>query len=310
MNAKIQNAMKRLNWFMIAACTAFLACGCNDDEDLSPSYADEDRMEQLIDKSNADIMAFKEKYGTYILYDFDQMKDFAYQFDEAQTWRDATITKLEAEDVQGAVDFLAEGFWARYSDSLITYSFPRKFLIVSKLQAGVLGVSGVDGQLTYHEAAVNMNSYTAANLDAESRAAMDEDARTAYFRQLHYVYIAGYLLEVKRNVFVSDLFFDPSESLYATKIGRDEIVADIDEEFFMSRGFFELPSDENYYPERLEDLRTFVQELIVMDEEMRDKVMSHSLMRIKMGNVVQGLKAIGVDIEKINPLATDFLSVN
>ena len=43
---------------------------------------------------------------------------------------------------------------------------------------------------------------------------------------------------------------------------------------------------------------------------MRDKVMERSLMRIKMGNVVQGLKAIGVDIESINPFATEFLSVN
>lgn len=310
MNAKIQNAMKKLNGLILAACMVFLACSCNDDEDLSPSYADEDRLEQLIDNTNADIVAFKEKYGTYILYDFDQLKDFAYQFDQAQTWRDAVITKLEKEDVQGAVDFLAEGFWSRYSDSLIACEFPRKFLIVSKLQGGVLGVSGIDGQVTYIDAAVNMNSYTAANLDAESIAAMDEAARTDYFRQLHYVYIAGYLLEVKRDVFVTDLFFDPAENYYDGKIGRDEIEAEVDEEFFMSRGFFELDADDNYYPERMEDLRMYVEELVHMDQEMCDKVMAHSIMRIKMNNVVQGLKAKGVDIENINPFATEFLSVN
>lgn len=310
MNIQIGNAMKRLEWFIMAGCMLLLSLyGCNDDEDLAPSYADQDRMEQLIDKSNADIMAFKEKYGTYILYEFDQMKDFAYQFDQAQTWREATITKLDAEDVQGAVDFLKEGFWACYSDSLIMYNSPRKFLMVSKLQAGILGVSGVDGQTIYHDAAVNMNSYTAANLDKESREAMDETRKTEYFRQLHYVYIAGYLLEVKRNVFVSDLFFDPSDNLYSTKIDKN-VAAELDEDFYMSRGFFPLDAEENYYPSRMEDLRVFVQNLIVMDQTMRDKVMERSLMRIKMGNVVQGLKAIGVDIESINPFATEFLSVN
>jgi len=181
--------------------------------------------------------------------------------------------------------------------------------MVSKLQAGILGVSGVDGQTIYHDAAVNMNSYTAANLDKESREAMDETRKTEYFRQLHYVYIAGYLLEVKRNVFVSDLFFDPSDNLYSTKIDKN-VAAELDEDFYMSRGFFPLDAEENYYPSRMEDLRVFVQNLIVMDQIMRDKVMERSLMRIKMGNVVQGLKAIGVDIESINPFATEFLSVN
>ena len=114
---------------------------------------------------------------------------------------------------------------------------------------------------------------------------------------------------MKRNVFVSDLFFDPSDNLYSTKIDKN-VAAELDEDFYMSRGFFPLDAEENYYPSRMEDLRVFVQNLIVMDQIMRDKVMERSLMRIKMGNVVQGLKAIGVDIESINPFATEFLSVN
>ena len=51
MNIQIGNAMKRLEWFIMAGCMLLLSLyGCNDDEDLDPSYADQDRMEQLIDK--------------------------------------------------------------------------------------------------------------------------------------------------------------------------------------------------------------------------------------------------------------------
>lgn len=301
--------MKRFNLMIGVLMAVALWCGCDEEEDLSPSYADEDRLEELIDKSNPDIMAFKEKYGTYILYDFDQMKDFAYQFDQAQTWRDAEITKLEPEDVQGAVDFLEENFWARYSDSLKTYCFPRKFLIVSKLRAGMLGVSGVNGSVTYLDAAVNMNSYTAANLDAESLGGMSESRKTEYVRQLHYVYLAGYMLQVKRNFFVSDLFFDPGESLYDSKIETD-IAAERDEAFYMERGFFPLDEDVTYYPSKEEDLISFVQHLVTMDESTRDKINTQYFMKFKMNSVVQGLIALGVDIEKINPLAADFVEIN
>lgn len=51
--------------------TIFLYClagACSDNEDNTPSLADNNRLEALIDHSNADIMDFKQKYGTYILY--------------------------------------------------------------------------------------------------------------------------------------------------------------------------------------------------------------------------------------------------
>lgn len=303
-NLKI-DMMKR--YILVIIIISFcLGYSCSENEDLTPSLADEDRLEQLIDASNEDIMAFKEKYGTYILYEFDQMKDFAYQFDQAQTWRDAKITKLQKEDVQTAVDFLKEYFWSCYADSLICNYFPRKCLIVSKIQATVLGISGNDANLSYHDAAANMNSYTAANLDAVSLAEMDEERKIEYIRQLHYIYLVGYLVDVRRNIFVSDLFFDPSNSLYGTKIDRNSS-SELDEQFFMNNGFFYLDENTNYYPEKLEDLMSFMKELIMMDEMMRDKILNNVLMRTKMENVVQGLNTIGVDIVKINSLAEDFL---
>ena len=104
--------------FLYALLVLVCLCSCSEDEDTTPSLEDTDRLEGLIDKSNKTITDFKEKYGTYILYQFDQLLDFAYQFDQAASWRSAELTYLEKEDVDGAVEFLMDKFMACYGDSV------------------------------------------------------------------------------------------------------------------------------------------------------------------------------------------------
>ena len=297
--------MKGYSLFLLIGLFCLLG-GCSDDEDVSPSMKDEDRLENLIDKSNTDIMAFKEKYGTYILYEFDQLLDFAYQFDQAAAWREAKLTYLEKDDVPGAVAFLKEHFWSCYEDSMIINNFPRKFLICTKIFASALGISGEGNTKINHDAVANMNSFTAACLDRKSLSGMDTDRQVEYLQQLHYIYLGGYLVNVRRNVFVEDVFFDPASKLYGTKIERTTGTT-LDENYFMGRGFFYIEKDVNYYPQQMEDLMMFVENLVKMDQRAHDIVMEKSIMRIKMQNVAQGLKAIGVNIEKVNPLALDFL---
>lgn len=297
--------MKGYSLFLLIGLFCLLG-GCSDDEDVTPSMKDEDRLESLIDKSNADIMAFKEKYGTYILYEFDQLLDFAYQFDEAGSWREAKLTRLTREDVPGAVTFLKDHFWSCYGDSLITNCFPRKFLICSKIYASALGISGEGNTKMYHDAAANMNSFTVACLDKKTLSEMEAERQGEYVRQLHYIYLCGYLVNVRRDVFVEDIFFDPASKLYGTKIDR-KTGMNLDEEYFMNRGFFYIESTENYYPQQMEDLMIFTEKLVKMDQHIHDVVMEKSIMRNKMQYVAQGLKAIGVDIAQINPLAKDFL---
>ena len=119
--------MKKLFVYMLVGACCFFAC--SEDEDTTPSLKDTDRLEELIDKSNKTIMDFKEKYGTYILYQFDQLLDFAYQFDQAASWRAAELTYLEKEEVVGAVDFLINRFMACYGDSVKVNYLPRKVLM-------------------------------------------------------------------------------------------------------------------------------------------------------------------------------------
>lgn len=285
-----------------------LLWSCSDDEDVTPSMKDEDRLEALVDKSNTDIMAFKEKYGTYILYEFDQLLDFAYQFEQAATWRNAKLTYLEKKDVPGAVSFLEKYFFNCYEDTVKLNMFPRKFLICSKIYGEVLGTSVPDGEkIGFHDAAANLNSFSVARLDASTLAEMSEGRKEEFIRQIHYMFLGGYIVNVQRSIFVDDVFFDPSSKLYGTKIDKEK-GSILPAGYYMSRGFFPITDKEQYYyPLEMEDLGNFTENLVKMDQETRDAVWSQSVMRVKMQYVARGLKAMGVDIVKINPLAADFL---
>ena len=207
--------------FLYALLGVCCFCSCSEDEDTTPSLEDTDRLEGLIDKSNKTITDFKEKYGTYILYQFDQLLDFAYQFDQAASWRSAELTYLEKEDVDGAVEFLMDKFMACYGDSVKVNYLPRKLLICSKIKASQLGISLPDGGDTgYHDAVANMNSFTIAGLDRANLAAMSEERMEEYVQQLHNIFLAGYVVNVRRLVFVENLFFDPCETLYGTEVER------------------------------------------------------------------------------------------
>ena len=288
--------------FLYALLGVCCFCSCSEDEDTTPSLEDTDRLEGLIDKSNKTITDFKEKYGTYILYQFDQLLDFAYQFDQAASWRSAELTYLEKEDVDGAVEFLMDKFMACYGDSVKVNYLPRKLLICSKIKASQLGISLPDGGDTgYHDAVANMNSFTIAGLDRANLAAMSEERMEEYVQQLHNIFLAGYV------VFVENLFFDPCETLYGTEVEREKN-EQLPPEDYLKLGFFPITDVEEYsYPLELDDLINFVENLVKMDQEIHDMVMAYELMKTKMQYVASSLKAMGVDIEKINPLAGDFL---
>ena len=298
--------MKKLFVYMLVGACCFFAC--SEDEDTTPSLKDTDRLEELIDKSNKTIMDFKEKYGTYILYQFDQLLDFAYQFDQAASWRAAELTYLEKEEVEGAVDFLMNRFMACYGDSVKVNYLPRKVLMCCKIKARQLGISiPRGGDLGDHDAAANMNSFTVAGLDNANLTAMSEERLEEYVRQLHYIFLAGYVVNVRRLMFVEDTFFDPCKTLYGTEVERDKNVQ-LPAEDYLKLGFFPITDIEEYsYPLELDDLIDFVENLVKMDQEMHDTIMEYELMKAKMQNVAGSLKAMGVAVEKINPLAVDFL---
>lgn len=289
-------------------CLCWMNGACSDNEDTTPSMADTDRLETLIDTSNADIVEFKEKYGTYILYEFDDLLDFAYQFEEASAWRSAVITKLDAEDVPNAVSFLKEYFLNCYTEDLYINYFPRKLLICSKIQAGTLGLSTGDGT-GYHYAAANLNSMTIAKLDKETLDGMTDTEQDTFIRQMHYIFLGGYLANARSYYYVDDSFFDYSQTYYNSLMDTNRTQAqNLSDSFFYEKGFFRPEDGEDtYFGTAEDDLIAFTKNLILMDESILETVQSNDMLNQKMQLVAQGLKEIGVEVETINPLSANFL---
>lgn len=298
---------------------------CRESEDNTPSLADRDRMEELIDNSNADIVEFKQKYGTYILYEFDDLLDFAYQFEEASAWREATVTHLDKADVQAALEFLQGGenktenaFLNCYNDQMISNYFPRKLLICKSIASSdALGYSTPVGGL--HTAVANLNSMTIAGLDAASLSSLNTEAkRTQYFRQLNYILLANYIVNARGELFVDNTFFEHSKTYYNTlidesrkqarefqKTGDETIDAANFYAKFYDRGlFYPLEGDEEtYYDSATEDLVSYLHELIFMDEALATELERFSMMNDKMQLVARSLQEMGVDVEMINEIA-------
>ncbi len=298
--------MKNLYIFLFLALSCVFGA-CSDDEDTTPSMADEDRLENLIDKSNSDIMDFKDKYGTYILYDFDHILDFAYQFEEATSWRNAEITRLEKEDATGAVRFLKENFFSCYTDDIIKNYFPRKLLICSKIYGTTLGVSEAKGKV-YHDAVANLNSMTIAGLDKASLDGLTEEAKDAYLKQLHFIYLAGYLVNARTFYYLDDAFFEYSGTLYSSLMDPNRKPArDMPDEFFYQKGFFRVPNSDTYFGTADEDLIQFTKNLILMDKDMFKTLVQYEVMKRKMQIAARGLESLGVKLEEVNEYAARFL---
>lgn len=295
-------------YICILMSLCWIAGACSDKEDTTPSMADENRLEALLDQSNTDIVEFKEKYGTYILYEFDDLLDFAYQFEEASAWREAVITKLDKEDVPNAVSFLKTNFLTCYNEQIMKEYFPRKLLICSKIYGATLGVSQVTTR-SYHSATANMNSVAFAGLDRNTLSGLTDAQKKSYLQQLHFVYLAGYVINARTHYFVDNAYFSYCSTLYNSLMDSNRTQAkDLSDEFFYEKGFFrpDIESD-TYFRTAEDDLIAYTKNLILMDQDTHDIIQHHEIMESKMRLVAQGLKNMGVQVEQINPLIGDFL---
>lgn len=70
--------MKKWIFIYILVCVLGFSA-CNEDE-IKPSYADEERLEGLLDLSKPLVKEYKEKYGVNILYNFHDTLDFKFRF--------------------------------------------------------------------------------------------------------------------------------------------------------------------------------------------------------------------------------------
>lgn len=305
----IKRAMLLILSFFILHSSFFILTSCGESEDTSPSLADTDRMEQLIDRSIPRIADFSSKYGTYILYDFNQELDFAYQFQQATNWQNAKLEQLTKQEAAEAVDYLYDNFFLLYSNDFKAKYFPRKLLLVNSIKAQTLGVSEPD-EFGYHNAASNINSMTIAFNKAKMNVMTDKE-KAEYLQSLNYVLLGGYLVSVRADYPVDDSYFSYSLSYYASLMDPKRTQARfLSDEFFYNKGFFRPDEDEStYFVSAEEDLIAFTRVLVHMDKEMHDLLIEYPLMAEKMHFLAAGLQSMGVDVLKVNPWVEDFLAI-
>ncbi len=302
--------MKKI--FLAIACAA-LWVSCSD-ENTPPAPAPEhNRLEDIVDLSYPLIKEYHDNYGTYILYDFDFMKDFAYQFEQAGSWRAAEVQMLEPGDVQGALDYLENEFFPYYLEQVEneggvmadTYfresGLPRKILLCKEIVAGTLGITNVEGtDPVYHDVTASVNSFAISRLDAQSLSDMYNSAtRKKEFRNnIHYMFLAGYLSNAKHIELADMDFYKVSQVFYGTSLSSDPQVKD-----YYERGFIRAVSlsPSAAYPLPNIDLRHYLYELINLTPERVTTLKAYPRIRTKSTALVKCLTRIGVDILTLNP---------
>lgn len=289
---------------------SFCLTSCSDKEDTTPSNADKDRLEELLDSSLPKAVDFHDQYGSYLLYQFSKDLDFAYQFEEATNWQGAELEMLTQSEASEAIDYLSENFFSRYSDAFKAKLLPRKILLVKSLKAKTLGISEPDAN-GYHQAAANINNLTIA-FDKTKADALSEEGKQAYLRQLHTTLLAGYLIDVRSQYPAEDAYIAYSQAYYASLMDEKRTQARrLSDEFFLNRGFFRPADGEStYFVSAEEDMIDFTRALIQMDEQMQDSLADYPIMENKLSLIANGLHEMGVDVAAINPLARYYLEMN
>lgn len=282
--------------------TSLLLSGCADKEDVTPSNADTDRLESLLDRSIPEIAEFCDKYGTYVLYDFDQRLDFAYQFEQATAWENAKLTMLDHDGAADAMSWLKTNVFSHYNDAFKSKYLPRKFLIAKKIESlSELGRSiPKDGA---HAVVANINSITVGSY--------------ANSQDVDRVILSDYLVNARGETPVGQEFYEVSNTYYSTLMDENRRQAKVllqeNPEFFHDNGFLNPVDDEaTYFPSARLDLVQYIDSLVGMTQELHDRIMDNenSDMLVKMAYVAHGLKSIGVEVAELNPFAVDFLEVN
>lgn len=275
---------------------------CKDSEDTTPSYADDDRLEKLIDRSIPDIAEFCDKYGTYVLYDFDQRLDFAYQFEQATAWENAKLTRLSHDEAAEAMAWLKSNVFSHYNDAFKSKYLPRKFLITKKIESTAdLGRSASKDGI--HGAVANINSITVGQYTNS--------------QDIDRVILSDYLVNARGEAPVGNEFYEVSNTYYSTLMDENRrqahILLDENAEFFHDNGFLNpVDDDATYFPSARLDLVQYIDSLVGMTQDLHDKIMNNENtdMLVKMAYVAHGLKSIGVEVAQLNPYAVDFLEVN
>lgn len=143
--------MSRINMILVAGALLFCCFACQDEEKLSPSGLDTDRVQDLLDWSNPVVKRYYDDYGVALMTDFDENLDLKFNFYERwynRFWKNIEIGKMERKsECDSAIMVLDTAVFRYFKDELefqgeVYHSdfkkkyFPNKILITNKLITG------------------------------------------------------------------------------------------------------------------------------------------------------------------------------
>ncbi len=272
----------KITAFILLVFTVFSAC--KKEEDLTPSYADTDRVASLVDVSIPLVQHMYETYGKGILYEFDDTLDFYYIADTKsvlEKWVNVSITHLDADSALATVEFLDSTLFAYLKEEPITFNgttynlntilkyIPYKILLSDGLNATSKGLMSsinnsdaratADGKGVLH--AIGNKQSFAFNLDLTTITV--SEAKMAEFKQDNFFLFLTHIFE-QQNFYDSlpQAFYEGCSTYYGEEVGEvyetEGYTADeygiVDKDWFLSKGFV----DARYFyslPDGLSDVR-------------------------------------------------------
>ncbi|WP_099291731.1 MULTISPECIES: hypothetical protein [unclassified Butyricimonas] len=149
--------MNRISIILAISALLFCCVACEDEDGLSPSGLDVDRVQDLLDWSNPVVKRYYDDYGVALMTDFDENLDIKFNFYESwanRFWRNMEIGKMERKsECDSAIAVLDTAVFRYFKDELEFQGevyrsdfkkkyFPNKILITNKLIVGT-DVSGL-----------------------------------------------------------------------------------------------------------------------------------------------------------------------
>lgn len=225
--------MKKWTFIYLLVCVlGFSAC---DEDEIKPSYADEERLEGLLDLSKPLVKEFKEKYGVNILYDFDDILDFKFGFYTTTpngSWSKPLIHHLSStETIDYALEQLDETVFAYFNDDF-KKRLPHKILLadIVDLSGGGEGSSsnpdalmsevGVDGNAE-ETGTVSVIANTYSYMFAFNKEAMESfsDAQLRNTCNVKLYHLISYVIN-KRNLYeeIPEDFYSQVDYLHGESV--------------------------------------------------------------------------------------------
>lgn len=298
---KYEIAMKNIKNILIT-CTLLLAVfGCEENK-LSPSFLDVDRIDTLLDRSNPIVKKYYEDYGVAILTDFDENLDLRFDFLSQENgalisfWQNLEIGKMTRKtECDSAIRVLNSFVFNYFVENVVLegkeYSpnfpknyFPNKLLVCNKLESAE-NIFGLIMQTVNRPSATGVGaSYfqsndnaAIVNLDAEMLYT-DEEKFNRVTKSILYCLIV-YAFD-KYNLYdeLPAAFYEFSKPYYGEKIKNIQILEGEDPHIISRDEYVQkynmvcttvAPSDnlngflpEFTLPSAHADVRTFIDHLI------------------------------------------------